>query len=1033
MTLTATVDEWLSWLAQSRLSIPLYAQLASALFESSMHRKETRTEGDQFSEADDGDGGVEENVTPNKPAEELAVPAPSLVNLVAVDTQRIADFLAICPMIPITGLKTIISAVFLFQLVGWKSLLAGLAAITAIAPINTRLSTKYGGSQMKLMGQRDGKAAVVTELLNGITQVKFSALELAWIGRVGKLRQGELAAQRKVFRLETGLVCTWILAPVLLSAIVLGTFALIHGGLTASVAFTTLSIFGELEIWLAVLPLLFSQLLQAWTSLTRIENELGEPRMQDSRRYSTSVCMDSATIAWPSESGTNRRAGPVLRNVTVSFPDSALSIVVGKTGSGKSMLLASILGDCDVLDGKVSAPLVVSQGGQLSSGMAAPWIISSAYALVAQMPWIRSASVKDNILFELPYDGARYRQVLYACALNHDVQRWPDGDETVLGEDGVNLSGGQKWRISLARALYSRAHTIVIDDIFSALDANTARHPWWISIWTRSSGWTQANSEQRTDESVDNTAWYMGIYLSIAFGTCVIGTLRYHLVLTAGLRASRLLFNEMLHAVVFAPLTWHHTVPSGRVLNRFTVDFHLVDSKLINALGSIIYSMMYLLAIVIAGCMVSLWALGVALLCTAACVAYARKYLKAAREIKRLESNTRSPIMDHLASSMTGLQTIRAYGCVDKYIGHMHAKVDRHSRAAWYLALTNRWLALRLSLLGALFSVLTGTSVLLFNRLSASEVGFVLGFALKFSATVDWAIRQYASFELDMNAAERCLEYSDIIPEAGGGDDVDDAWPTAGRLRIENLSLGYDMNTTAVDGVSLSIEPNTRLGVVGRTGAGKSTLALGIFRFLEAQRGSIILDGRNIAAIKISDLRSRIAIVPQDPFLFSGTIRSNIDPLERLSDYELLGCLEAVYPGLRSAQRETLTLDSHVSAGGKNLSHGQRQFVCLARAMVAPPRFLILDEATSAVDNEADICLQAIIRANFGINGSSVLVIAHRIRTVVDFDRIVVMDCGRVVEFGAPTELYQREEGHFRRLVNESNDMESLVRILKTR
>jgi len=475
MTLTATVDEWLSWLAQSRLSIPLYAQLASELFECAMHRKETPLAGDQAFEGDDGGGSFDEDVA-IKSAEDLADPTPSLVNLVAVDTQRIADFLAIGPVIPITGLKTAISVVFLFELVGWQSLLAGLAAFTVIAPINTRLSAKYGGAQMQLMSQRDAKAAVMTELLHGISQVKFSALESLWIGRVGTLRRRELAAQRRVFALETGLVCIWILAPVLLSAVVLSTFSLIHGGLTASVAFTALSIFGELEIWLAVLPLLFSQLLQAWTSLTRIEQKLREPRVADPRQFSSNVRMDGATIAWPIDSGTDRLVSSMLKKVTVSFPDRALSIIVGKTGSGKSMLLAAILGECDVLEGKVSAPMVALQGVQPTSGMTAPWVISSACAFVAQTPWIRSASVKDNILFELPYDAARYRQVLYACALNHDVQRWPNGDETNLGENGVNLSGGQKWRISLARALYSRAHTIVIDDIFSALDANTARH-----------------------------------------------------------------------------------------------------------------------------------------------------------------------------------------------------------------------------------------------------------------------------------------------------------------------------------------------------------------------------------------------------------------------------------------------------------------------------------------------------------------------------------------------------------------------------
>lgn len=560
----------------------------------------------------------------------------------------------------------------------------------------------------------------------------------------------------------------------------------------------------------------------------------------------------------------------------------------------------------------------------------------------------------------------------------------------------------------------------------------------------------------------DTTAWYLGVYFLIALATCLVGTFRYFLILFASLRASRRLFTDMLQAVVYAPLNWHNTVPSGRVLNRFTVDFHLIDSKLASELGSIIYSVMYLLTIVVAGCLVSPWIIAVAVFSTGASVYYATQYLSAAREIKRLESNTRSPIIDHLVSTMTGLKTIRAYGCVDEYIRHMCSKVDQHSRAAWYLALTNRWLGFRLSLVGTLFSVATGASVLLLDtKLSASEVGFVLGFALKFAATIDWAIRQYANFELDMNAAERCLEYSGVETEnLDGDDDLPATWPSTGRLGVQHLSLGYsykDHEAPVVKNVSFNIEPNTRLGVVGRTGAGKSTLALGIFRFLEAQQGAIFLDGRDISRVKLSDLRSRISIVPQDPFLFSGTVRSNIDPFSEFSDYELVGYLERVQlaggeePGDSPAStdsneagasssreqeaaahkhRGNICLDTHVSEGGSNLSHGQRQLVCLARAMATRPKFLVLDEATSAVDNNSDVCIQASIRANFGIDGASVLVIAHRIRTVIDFDQVLVMDRGQAVEFGRPRDLFDIEGGYFRRLVDESDDNGDLKKMM---
>ena len=475
MIVSAGVDEWLSWLAQSRFSITTYAQLGSVILDHAMHRKimHVAVETDLSQPHASNHNDAKHKEEPDSKNDQ------STVNLVAVDTQRIADFLVFSPMIPTTILKTLISGVFLFKLIGWQSLLAGVGLLAILAPLNTRITQRYGGAQMNLMALRDRKAAVVTELLNGITQVKFSVLETLWTSRVETARSSELSAQWKLFVLETCLVCIWILAPVLLSAVTLGTFAWVHGGLLPSVAFTTLSIFGELEIWLALLPWLMAQLFQAWTSLTRIEEKLKEKLLPETRHYSEEICLENVTLSWPIGDGsavidTTRH---VLVGVNLRFPDKALSVILGKTGSGKSMVLASILGECDVLEGKIWAPMVQRLPNAFRRHIASEhWIVGSACALVAQRPWIRNASVKENILFGLPLDNERYRQTIFACALAQDIREWSDGDGTDLGENGVNLSGGQKQRISFARALYSRAGTLLIDDVLSALDANTARH-----------------------------------------------------------------------------------------------------------------------------------------------------------------------------------------------------------------------------------------------------------------------------------------------------------------------------------------------------------------------------------------------------------------------------------------------------------------------------------------------------------------------------------------------------------------------------
>ncbi|EAW12808.1 ABC transporter C family protein [Aspergillus clavatus NRRL 1] len=319
------------------------------------------------------------------------------------------------------------------------------------------------------------------------------------------------------------------------------------------------------------------------------------------------------------------------------------------------------------------------------------------------------------------------------------------------------------------------------------------------------------------------------------------------------------------------------------------------------------------------------------------------------------------------------------------------------------------------------------------------------------------AIRMYVMFELDMNCVERVLEYSDITTERYEGLDAPAGWPSKGRLEVTNLSLSYAPDQPLVlRQVSFQIKPGEKIGIVGRTGAGKSSLALALFRFLEAQEGRILIDGVNISQINLRDLRRRIGIIPQDPTLFAGTIRSNLDPFNEHDDCELLIALGRVQwvmqdgdilsavghvrtgKELDSQTDEALLhektalseLNASVAEGGSNFSQGQRQLLCLARAILAAPKILVLDEATSAVDVATDEVIQKSIRSDFGQGSSTMLVIAHRISTIADFDRVLVLDAGRVIEFASPWDLMQLENGVFRRMVEEDGECDSLRRMI---
>ena len=386
----------------------------------------------------------------------------------------------------------------------------------------------------------------------------------------------------------------------------------------------------------------------------------------------------------------------------------------------------------------------------------------------------------------------------------------------------------------------------------------------------------------------------------------------------------------------------------------------------------------------------------------------------------------------------------------------MFDKIDAHAGAYWHIWLFNRWLALRLNWMGAVFAILVA-AVIVFSGIEPSLAGFALSFALQYSTAVTWTARNYANVELSMNAVERVNEYSNIpIEDQNSSVKAPAAWPAEGCLEVANLVAGYAPELPPVlKGLSFNVEKNQRIGVVGRTGAGKSSLTLALFRFLEAREGSIHIDGIDISKISLYDLRSRLAIIPQDPVLFSGTVRSNLDPFNNHSNSELYDALSRVHlihstgatshdgPNPTESTCTTPTpstppssntnifqsLTSRISEGGLNLSQGQRQLLCLARAIVSRPKIMVLDEATSAVDMATDLLIQRSIREEF--QNSTLIVIAHRLSTIVDFDKILVMSDGRQVEFDSPRSLVEREEGVFRGMVEQSGErtrLESVIR-----
>lgn len=495
MIVSSLVESWILWIIWADLGVPVRSLLSILVFMKSTRRKDMNGVSNAKSELaldarvnlepamNESTGIKDEATAPSKDKkakddedEDQQKSRQSTINLVGVDAKRVSDFCSYLYLFPLIAVQLIASMWFLFNLIGWRPLLAGLFTFSLSLPVNVYVSKKYNSAQGDLMKVRDQKMAVVTEALQGIRQIKFSALEHQWEAKIGVKRTQELGHQWKIFKLDSVLISLWIFNPVMLSAVSLAVFVYISGELTPAIAFTTIAVFGQIEGTLASLPGLTTEAIDSLVSVNRIEHYLNGPEKVDCTTPSNSISLEKASIAWPSDSEEENSDRFILRDINIDFPNKGFSVISGKTGSGKSLLLAAILGEVDMMAGTIKVPKVQPLHERYEfKATKDNWIIDSAIAFVAQIPWIENATIKDNILFGLPHDADRYQKVLEVCALEKDLDLLEDGEMTDIGANGINLSGGQRWRVSFARALYSRAGILVLDDIFSAVDAHVGR------------------------------------------------------------------------------------------------------------------------------------------------------------------------------------------------------------------------------------------------------------------------------------------------------------------------------------------------------------------------------------------------------------------------------------------------------------------------------------------------------------------------------------------------------------------------------
>ncbi|EEQ89112.1 ATPase [Blastomyces dermatitidis ER-3] len=575
----------------------------------------------------------------------------------------------------------------------------------------------------------------------------------------------------------------------------------------------------------------------------------------------------------------------------------------------------------------------------------------------------------------------------------------------------------------------------------------------------------QYTDKDSTFQDDVNPYYYLGVYAALAFGY-VLTILARELILFGGsLHASWRIHKRLLKAMTHAKFRFFDSTPLGRLMNRFSKDLQAVDQEVAATAIGMLHSLASVILIVILISVITPMFLIAAVFITVIYFTLGAIYLNSSRDLKRLESIQRSPLYQQFGETLAGIVTIRAYGDGARFIHDNHVMINTYNRPYLYLWASNRWLAFRVDITGALVSFFTAAVIIMsVGKIDAGAAGLALTYAVTFTENVLWLVRLYAQNQQHMNSVERIEEYMEVEQEAEAV--IPDRrppnnWPTHGALQFDNYSTRYRPDLDPVlKNVTFSVQPGERVGIVGRTGAGKSSLALALFRGLEAESGRILIDNVDIGLIGLQDLREAITIVPQDPTLFTGTIRSNLDPFGLLTDDEIFTALRRVHliggptstsvsgsntpvnpsnplldnnsdssdPDLASRFRDNknifLNINSPISESGSNLSQGQRQLLCLARALLKSPKVLMMDEATASIDYATDAKIQDTLRE---LKDNTIITIAHRLQTIIDYDKVLVLDHGEVVEYDGPWQLINRKGGSFRGMCENSGNFEALM------
>ncbi|XP_028248988.1 multidrug resistance-associated protein 4-like [Parambassis ranga] len=1093
-----------------------------------------------------------------------------IVNLLSNDVNKFDEVTLYLHFLWIGPLQAATVIILLMYAIG-PSCLAGMAVFFILMPVQTMFGRLFSVLRAKTAVLTDERIRTMNEVISGIRVIKMYGWEDPFGALVNEVRRKEISTIMKSSYLRGLNMASFFVANKIIIFITVCVYVLTGNRLSASRVFMAVSLYGAVRLTITLFfPFAIEKVSEFLISTQRIQTFLLLDEVTPQylgRPVAEKDCMvkvQDLICYWDKS-----LEAPTLQNVSFTVRPEQLLAVIGPVGAGKSSLLSAILGELSQESGLVK--------------------VKGELMYTSQQPWILPGTIRSNILFGKELNPKKYDRVLRACALKRDMDLLPGGDLSMVGDRGANLSGGQKARVSLARAVYQDADIYLLDDPLSAVDAEVGRHlfeecicgllkkkprilvthqlqylkaadqivvlkegqtvaqgtygelqgsgldftsllkedkeqaeerqdttpnpgmatcfphalsdnsmssmsslsssqyslieateplamvvqpteeesrlegnvslnmyvkyfmaganflvllvliflnalahitfvlqDWWLACWASEQKHISVTEHlngsfpQQLDLDL-----YLGVYAGLTATSVVFGFLRSLVFFNVLVTSAQTLHNSMFNAILRTSVHFFDINPIGRILNRFSKDIGYLDSLLPWTFVDFIQVFLQVIGVIVVAAIIIPWILIPIAPLLVVFLILRCYFLQTSRDIKRLESTTRSPVFSHLSSSLQGLSTIRAFRSQQRFQQMFDEYQDLHSEA-WFLFLTtSRWFAVRLDGICSVFVTITAFGCLYFrDGMEPGAVGLALSYAVTLTGMFQWGVRQSAEIENMMTSVERVVEYAELESEAPWETDKQPPsdWPKSGSITFDRVNFSYSSSDPLVlKNLTVVFTSREKVGIVGHTGAGKSSLISALFRLAEPE-GRILIDGFLTSEIGLHTLRQKMSIIPQDPVLFTGTMRKNLDPFRHHTDEDLWNALQEVQ--MKAVVEELPNkLETVLTESGSNFSVGQRQLVCLARAILRKNSILIIDEATANVDPRTDSLIQQTIRDKF--QECTVLTIAHRLNTIIDCDRILVLDAGRIREYDEPYVLLQNQDGLFYQMVQQTGRAEA--------